>query len=545
MYILSCFKHNKLVYYIFLSLLFVHTISDEVDLTLNDAKIFELDSLYVIEQIKFSKKSNDPFDYLFGIFVASNSSTFSDFLPIGMIKELELSDSDDISLSINAPFPYQYIKYNPPSSNRKAITEIKITGHVFSEGEDLSSNSYFKPTGLPLLIINTKNSEEPSSLENYIDSTFILINNNKIEVNQQASIRLRGHSTSGRPKKPYKIKFDKKQKILGISGKYKKWAILANHYDKSLIRNILAFKISEIVGLNFTPTCKPVDVIVNGNFRGNYFICDQIEVKKGRVDIDENKGDDISGGYLIEIDKRATEEEKFFLTDKGLVGEIKYPDEDDITKEQENYIKQYLNKLEKYTYLGDLKYLDLPSFYRYFIVQEFCGDIDSMLSSFHCYKKKPDDKLYFGPVWDYDLSFDNDDRLIPTNEKDKFALYYGASAGSTRDFFINLLKTKDVMKNIEKTWTELKAGDFNIEKLKAFINEQKTLLEESANLNSLKWYGSKIGKGKDDFANSVNVVINYIEKRFDSLTNLIANFDFAGDILKINYFIFCLIFVIL
>ena len=544
MYILSCFKHNKLVYYIFLSLLFVHTISDEVDLTLNDAKIFELDSLYVIEQIKFSKKSNDPFDYLFGIFVASNSSTFSDFMPIGMIKESDL-DSDEISLSIKAPFPYQYIKYNPPSSNRKAITEIKINGHVFSEGENLSSNSYFKPTGLPLLIINTKNSEEPSSLENYIDSTFILINNNKIEVNQQASIRLRGHSTATRPKKPYKIKLKEKAKILGSSKGFKKWAILANHYDKSLIRNILAFKISEIVGLNFTPKCKPVDVIVNGNFRGNYFICDQIEVKKGRVDIDENEGDDISGGYLIEIDKRATEEEKFFLTDKGLVGEIKYPDEDDITKEQENYIKQYLNKLEKYTYLGDLKYLDLPSFYKYFIVQEFCGDIDSMLSSFHCHKKKADDKLYFGPVWDYDLSFDNDDRLIPTNEKDKFALYYGASAGSTRDFFINLLKTKEVMKNIEKTWTELKAGDFNIEKLKAFINEQKTLLEESANLNSLKWYGSKIGKGKDDFVNSVNVVINYIEKRFDSLTNLIANFDFAGDILKINYFIFCLIFVIL
>ena len=175
MYILSCFKHNKMIYYIFLSLLFVHTISDEVDLTLNDAKIFELDSLYVIEQIKFSKKSNDPFDYLFGIFVASNSSTFSDFLPIGMIKELELSDSDDISLSINAPFPYQYIKYNPPSSNRNAITEIKITGHAFSEGEDLSSKNYFKPTGLPLLIINTKNSEEPSSLENYIDSNLYLL----------------------------------------------------------------------------------------------------------------------------------------------------------------------------------------------------------------------------------------------------------------------------------------------------------------------------------------------------------------------------------
>ena len=216
-----------------------------------------------------------------------------------------------------------------------------------------------------------------------------------------------------------------------------------------------------MIGLNFTPRYKPVDVILNGNFRGNYFICDQIEVKIGRVDIDEISDDDISGGYLIEIDKRATKEEKYFLTDKGLVGEIKYPDSDDITKEQENYIKQYLNKLEKSTYNGNLKYLDLSSFYKYFIVQEFCGDIDSMLSSFHCHKKKGDDKLYFGLVWDYDLSFDNDDRLIPTNEKDKFTLYYGASAGSARDFFINLLKTKGVMKNIEKTWIELRAGSFN------------------------------------------------------------------------------------
>ena len=544
MYILSCFKHNKLVYYIFLSLLFVQTISDEVDLTVNDAKIFELDSLYVIEQIKFTKNSDEPFDYLFGIFEASNYSALSNFLPIGMIKESESTNSGEISLNINSPCAFKYIRYNPPKSNGKYITNIKISRRAFSE-TDTPSGNYFTPTNLPLMIINTKNSEEPLSLENYIDSTIILINGSNI-INQSASIKLRGHSTATRPKKPYKIKFnnDKKEDLLGL-GAFKKWAILANHYDKSLIRNILAFEISKIVELKFTPNCKPVDVIVNGNFRGNYFICDQIEVKKGRVEIDENEGDDISGGYLIEIDKRATEEEKFFLTDKGLVGEIKYPDEDDITKEQENYIKQYLNKLEKYTYLGDLKYLDLPSFYRYFIVQEFCGDIDSMLSSFHCHKKKADDKLYFGPVWDYDLSFDNDDRLIPTNEKDKFALYYGASAGSTRDFFINLLKTKDVMKNIEKTWTELKAGDFNIEKLKAFINEQKTLLEDSANLNSLKWYGSKIGKGKDDFVNSVNVVINYIEKRFDSLTNLIANFDFAGDILKINYFIFCLIFVIL
>ena len=79
--------------------------------------------------------------------------------------------------------------------------------------------------------------------------------------------------------------------------------------------------------------------------------------------------------------------------------------------------------------------------------------------------------------------------------------------------------------------------------MKQFIEEQKTILKESANLNSLKWYGSKIGQGEQDFFNSVNIVINYVEKRFDTLSNLIATFDFSGDIFKINYFIFSLLFI--
>ncbi len=111
-------------------------------------------------------------------------------------------------------------------------------------------------------------------------------------------------------------------------------------------------------------------------------------------------------------------EEKYFLTNKVIVGEIKYPDMDDMTKEQEKYIKKYLNKLEKSTYNRDFKYLDLPSFYRYFIIQEFCGDIDSMLSSFHCHTRKVAQKLFFNLVWDY-----NSKRLIPTNENTKFSLY--------------------------------------------------------------------------------------------------------------------------
>ena len=238
---------------------------------------------------------------------------------------------------------------------------------------------------------------------------------------------------------------------MDLSDKYKKWVLLANYLDKALIRTLLAFKISKIIGLEFTPRCEPVDLIINENFRGNYLICDQIEVKEGRVDIEEITEDDETEGYLIEIDARAAPEEKYLITNKGILIEIKYPDSDDITQSQEQYIKQFMNILEKNVYNGNLTYIDLDSFYKYFLMQEFCGDIDSVWSSFHLTKRKGDDKLYFGPVWDYDRTFDNDIRLIPTNQKSLFVLYYCDSSGTTRQFIITILEMKNIMSVINKT----------------------------------------------------------------------------------------------
>ena len=110
---------------------------------------------------------------------------------------------------------------------------------------------------------------------------------------------------------------------------------------------------------------------MNGNFRGNYLLCDQIEVKEGRVDIEEITEDDETGGYLIKIDARATSEEKYFITNKGIIIEIKYPDSDDITQAKEKYIKQFMDILEKNAYNRNLTYIDLDSFYKYFLMQLF------------------------------------------------------------------------------------------------------------------------------------------------------------------------------
>jgi len=499
-----------------LSIFFVVICSSDIEVpySLINYSTFELDSYYIINKISFSQVSNNQYDYLLGIFEASNFTSFSDSLPIAIIKEenLDNSNGNEICININMPQPYKYIRYIKPNANRNSnITDIKIYGHILPTDENLSEKKLLKITNLPLIIIKTENAVEPISKVVYINSTITIINNNIIELNESALIRVRGQSTANRPKKPFKIKFGKKQNILGISGQYKKWTLLASHYDKALIRTLLAFKISEIIGLEFTPRCEPVDVILNGNFRGSYYICDPIEVKEGRVDIEKISKDDISGGYLLEIDSRAKSEEKYFLTDKGILGEIKYPDPDDITESQEKYINQYLNTMESNVYEGNLEYIDLDSFYKYFLMQEFCGDIDTVFSSFHITKRKNDNKTYFGPVWDYDRAFDNDNRLYPTNNKSNFTLYYGDSAGTCRTFIITLINTKNVMKNINQTWFEIREEGLDIETLKDFIEEKVELLLESANLNMLKWY----------YLKNVKIVINYLEKRFDSLTNLI------------------------
>ena len=92
-----------------------------------------------MSKTNFQKTSDDSFDYLFRIFEESNYTTFSDALSIGMIKEAELLDSNciEINININIPLPYKFIRYNPPKSNKKYINNIKLFGHIYTNGDDL------------------------------------------------------------------------------------------------------------------------------------------------------------------------------------------------------------------------------------------------------------------------------------------------------------------------------------------------------------------------------------------------------------------------
>ena len=117
------------------------------------------------------------------------------------------------------------------------------------------------------------------------------------------------------------------------------------------MRNILAFELSRRMGLAYTPYCHPVDVVLNGEYKGCYQLCDQIEVNKNRVDITEMEPEDVnmpdlSGGYLVEIDAYASGEASYFISSSGIPVTIKSPDDEDIVNAQYQYIKNYFNSME-------------------------------------------------------------------------------------------------------------------------------------------------------------------------------------------------------
>ena len=387
--------------------------------------ILEIEENCIIKSISLKTIDYNKIDYLLGIFEGSNDIKFSDSTPIGIIKD-KLHSKRKNYIEINSKTSYKYIRYIPPNKHNSGIKEIKLYGYKKSSKnilQNLNEDNYYQVTNLPLIIINTEEEKEPL-LDEDINCHIKIINSGKLEINEDAKIKVRGHSTSMvSTKKPFRIKFATKKKMFNFKGKEKKWTLLANYYDRSVLRNTLAFKISELMQFEFTPRCQSVDVIMNSNFRGNYYLCDKIEIGENRVNITEMGPDDItepniSGGYLLKIDGWATfSGTNIFQTDKGLVGEIEYPEEDEINSEQRAYIISQLNKFESEIYNDTLDSIDLNSYSKFFLIKEFCGDPDHVWSSFYFTKDRNDNLFRFGPAWDFDLGFDNDDRLIPTNDK--------------------------------------------------------------------------------------------------------------------------------
>lgn len=267
----------------------------------------------------------------------------------------------------------------------------------------------------------------------------------------EIEIRGRGNSTWGLPKKPYRIKFPEKFSPIGLNhAKEKSWVLLAHDMDKSLLRNHLGFELSRILfsssekyhdeaALDFTPCSQMVNVYSGDNYHGVYQMSDQMEVAKGRIDLDKLVAADgsdpvkITGGHLIETNIHHDEPYPVsFTSSKGIYMDHKYPKDDDMDISQYKYIEDFIRKAEAALYSSNFtdpvngwrKWFDEKTLADFIIVKEFAGDMDGYTSTYF-YKRRGVDKIFFGPVWDLDKGWNNDKRTPHGNTLTQLMIYGG------------------------------------------------------------------------------------------------------------------------
>lgn len=303
---------------------------------------------------------------------------------------------------------------------------------------------HIRLTNLPHVYINTFTDKNITSKTTYVLARMWYVDEqDSVVFYDSLEIRGRGNSTWNLAKKPYKLKFHKKEKLLGKGRpNTKKWTLLANHGDKTLMRNALTSLVGERLGLKFNPAAKFIDLTLNGNYIGNYQISDHIDVRPHRVNITEQDvpltdESNITGGYLLEADG-------FFDFQNGVTGfytphsnvpiRIHYPDEDDIETQQYKYIRDAVYDLEKRLFSDNFTdplegyrcRIDSTSLANWYLATEVSGNVDGFFSAYF-YKEQDDDYFYWGPLWDYDIAYANDSRKGDTSRQLMRDVAFGAN----------------------------------------------------------------------------------------------------------------------
>jgi len=273
---------------------------------------------------------------------------------------------------------------------------------------------------LPVLFINT---ESPvTSKDVYVTGTYYIdalglegySSLGSAEAPLSLQIKGRGNYTwTGFDKKPYRLKFDKKAQPLGMKNS-KHFTLLA-HADDNLgfLRNTVGFELSRRLGLPYTPEQQPVEVVLNGSYIGLYMLTDHIRVDANRVNITEqNDGetdpDNITGGWLLEIDNYDDDHQLRMKESNGQTLRFTFHSPEVLSDAQNSYITQYLKDTDAAIHASNKNstpwedFIDMETLVNFYIVQEVMDNAESFHGSCFLYKDRgADSKLHFGPVWDF------------------------------------------------------------------------------------------------------------------------------------------------
>ena len=262
---------------------------------------------------------------------------------------------------------------------------------------------------VPKIAITTEagNGTTLEKADGYVNAHITVTDTDNTAIDSDVLFKVRGNSTALTfvEKKSFTFKFEKKTAVLGM-GKGKKWALLANCFDPTLLRNFAAFDFARELGLPYTSDQRIAELWLDGEYCGCYAVYEPVQEGKERVDIDieSNEG---KKDFLIEYEATRQEDDVTYLNVSGLRFAMKEPEEP--TTDQLTYVTDtvtaIVNTLKNGSEDEIRAAIDVDSFAKLYLLNEYLKTADFGYSSVFFFYK--DGKLYAGPPWDYDLALGN------------------------------------------------------------------------------------------------------------------------------------------
>ena len=261
-----------------------------------------------------------------------------------------------------------------------------------------------EPGEVPRIYLTTKNGNGLSLVkkDGYTEAQVQIIDTDGSILELPCTVKVRGNTTSVAPKKAYTFKLEKKQDLFGM-GAAKKWALLANCFDPTMLRNSLALDLGKELGLSYTSEHRVTEVWMDGKYLGCYDLTEPVEVKPSRVELETDGEQD----FMLEYESKRVEADALYL----LVGDWRFRiDEPETPSDaQTAHMRSVISNAQAALKSGDFNRveacMDVDSFAKLYLVNEYFKTVDFGFSSVYFYCK--DGMLYAGPVWDFDLSAGN------------------------------------------------------------------------------------------------------------------------------------------
>ncbi|MBW8326025.1 MAG: CotH kinase family protein [Prolixibacteraceae bacterium] len=375
----------------------------------------------------------------------------------------------------------------------------------------------FTSSNLPLVVINTNGRAIVDESKTIVDFGIIWngagmrnsLTDLKNNFNGKVGIEIRGSSSQMFPKKSYGFEtksaagLDVDVSLLGLPEE-NDWILYAPYTDKTMIRDVLTYTLDAALG-HWSPRCRYVELFLNNQYQGVYVLMEKIKRNKNRVDIaklltTDNSGEDLTGGYILKIDKTTGESgsdgwySSYYNATGKTFYQYDYPKAKEITSTQKTYIRTWVQNMENALYSGKYagtgnyhEYLNDSSFIDFMIINEMAKNVDGYRLSSFLYKGK-NDRINCGPIWDFNLTYGNADYY---NGWIATGFQYQANLGTDgwqNPFWWNrLMADPEYVKKLKIRWTSLRKKELSNQRVTFVIDSLTSLISEAKDRNYQKW----------------------------------------------------------